>query len=249
MTLLRLEILRIVRTRRWMLVIGVYAFFGLAGPLLARYVNEILERFGGDEIVVTGHDPQPIDGIVQFVSNASQLGILAVIVVAAGSLAIDARPEIAAFLRTRVSHSRALLFPRLVVVGITAVVALVVGTAVAWGMTASLLGALPAGAMVIGTFFGGLYLVVVVAIVAAMATFTRSVVGTVFASLAVVIVMPIVALAPAVAPWLPSELLAAVAGLVDGEPVSTYTRATITSILAVAALVAVAVRHSERREL
>jgi ABC-2 type transport system permease protein len=64
MTLLRLEILRVVRTRRWMLVVGVYAFFGLAGPLLARYLNEILERFGGDEIIVAGHDPQPIDGIV-----------------------------------------------------------------------------------------------------------------------------------------------------------------------------------------
>lgn len=249
MTLLRLEILRVMRTRRWMLVVGMYAFFGLVGPLLARYLNEILERFGGDEIVMVGHDPQPIDGIVQFVSNASQLGILAVIVVAAGSLAIDARPEIAAFLRTRVAHSRSLLLPRLVVATTTALVALVAGTAVAWALTGSLLGALPIDAMVIGTFLGAVYLVVVVAVVAATATFTRSVVGTVFASLAVVIAMPIVALAPALAPWLPSELLAAVAGLIDGEPVSTYTRATITSILVIAALVTIAVRRSEHREL
>lgn len=249
MNLLRLELLRVVRTRRWMLVVGVYGFFGLAGPLLARYLNEILERFGGDEIIVAGHDPQPIDGVAQFVSNASQLGILAVIVVAAGSLAIDARPEIAAFLRTRVAHSSTLLLPRLVVATTTAVIGLVLGTAAAWALTASLLGALPIGAMIVGTLLGAMYLTVVVAVVAATATFTRSVVGTVFASLAVVIVMPIVALAPALAPWLPSELLAAVAGLVDGEPVTTYTRATITSVLAVAALVTIAVRRSEHREL
>lgn len=249
MTLLRLEIMRLVRTRRWMLVVGVYAFFGLTGPLLARYLNEILDRFGGGEIVVTSHDPQPVDGIVQFLSNASQLGVLAVIVVAAGSLAIDARPEIAAFLRTRVTHSRVLLFPRLVAVSVTVVIALVVGTASAWALTGSLLGALPTGAMVIGTLLGALYLVVVVAIVAATATFTRSVVGTVFATLAIVIAMPMVALVPAVAPWLPSELLAAIAGLVEGEAVSAYARAVVTSMLAITALIAVAVRRSERREL
>lgn len=249
MTLLRLEILRLVRTRRWLLVVGVYAFFGLVGPLFARYLNEIIDRFGGGEVIIVGHDPQPVDGIVQFLSNVSQLGILAVIVVAAGSLAIDARPEIAAFLRTRVARTRSLLFPRLIVVGGVAGLALILGTAVAWVLTAVLIGSLPVGAMLIGTLLGLLYVGVVVAIVAAVATFTRSVVGTVFASLAAVIAMPILALVPPLARWLPSELLAAVAGLVDGGGVSTYVPATITSLVIVAGLVALAVHRGERREL
>lgn len=249
MTLLRLEILRLVRTRRWLLVVGVYAFFGLVGPLFARYLNEIIDRFGGGEIIVVGHEPQPVDGIVQFLGNVNQLGILAVIVVAAGSLAIDARPEIAAFLRTRVARTRSLLFPRLVVVGGVAGVALILGTAVAWVLTAVLIGPLPVGAMLVGTLLGLLYLGVVVAVVAAVATFTRSVVGTVFASLAVVIAMPILALAPPLTRWVPSGLLTAVAGLVDGEGVSVYAPATVTSLVVVAASVALAVHRGEQREL
>lgn len=249
MTLLRLEILRLVRTRRWLLVVGVYAFFGVIGPLFARYLNEIIDRFGGGEIIVVGHDPEPIDGIVQFLGNVSQLGILAVIVVAAGSLAIDARPEIAAFLRTRVARARSLLMPRLVVTGGVAGIALIIGTALAWLLTAALIGPLPVAAMVLGTLLGLIYLVVVVTVVAAMATFTRSVVGTVFASLAVVIAMPIIGLVPPISRWLPSELLAAVAGLVDGEPLSAYLPAVIVSVAVVAGLVAIAVRRGERREL
>ncbi len=249
MTLLRLEVLRVLRTRRWMLVVGVYAAFGLVGPLLARYMNELLERFGGDEVMVVGQDPQPIDGIVQFLSNATQLGLLAVIVVAAGSLAIDARPEVAAFLRTRVSDARTLLLPRLVVVTVTAVAALVVGTAVAWATTAALLGGLPVGSMLLGTLLGALYLVVVVAVVAFMGTVVRSVVGAVFASLVVLIALPIVSLVPALSAWLPSELLTAVAGLIDGEALSEYLPAVGTSVLTIGVLVAASAHRAQQREL
>ena len=50
MTLLRLEWLRLVRTRRLLALTGVYLFFGIAGPLTARYLGEIVERFGGDGV-------------------------------------------------------------------------------------------------------------------------------------------------------------------------------------------------------
>ncbi|MGK2928887.1 MAG: hypothetical protein ACSLFO_04850 [Acidimicrobiales bacterium] len=249
MTLLRLEILRVLRTRRWMLVVGVYAAFGLLGPLLARYMNELLERFGGDELMVVGQDPQPIDGIVQFLSNATQLGLLAVIVVAAGSLAIDARPEVAAFLRTRVCDARTLLLPRLVVAASTVVAALVVGTAVAWAMTAVLLGGLPVGSMLLGTALGALYLLVVVVVVAFMATVARSVVGAVFASLVVLVALPIVSLVPAISAWLPSELLTAVAGLIDGEGLAEYLPAVGTSLVTIVVLVEASARRAQRREL
>ena len=44
----------------------------------------------------------PADGIAQFVGNASQIGLLVVVLVAASALAFDARREMAVFLRTRV---------------------------------------------------------------------------------------------------------------------------------------------------
>jgi ABC-2 type transport system permease protein len=248
MNLWRLEILRLVRTYRWMILFGVYVFFGVLAPFTARYLNEIVSRFGG-ELMVAAPDPRPADGIGQFVSNASQLGLLAVVVVAAAALALDARPEVAAFLRTRTTRPRTLLVPRYVANAAAAALALVVGTAVAWVLTTVLIGPLPAGAMALGTVLGSLYLAFAVAVVAAVAGFVRSQAATVFGSLAILILLPLTGLVATVKPWLPSELLAAVAVLVDGGPASAFARSTATTLAATAALLAVAVSGFARREL
>lgn len=248
MTLWRLELLRLVRTHRWMILFGVYGVFGALGPVAARYINELLERFGG-EVTITAPDPRPVDGLIQFVSNTSQLGLLALVVVASAALAVDARPEVAAFLRTRVSRASRLVVPRYVVMAGTAAAALVVGTGVAWSLTAWLIGGLPAGAVVLGTVYGSLYLAFVVAVVAAAAGYTRGQATTVFAALAVLILLPIVGLLPAVSPWLPSELLTAVVAMADGVPATEYLRALAVTVLAVPALLAIAVRRLDQREL
>ena len=74
MTLWRLEWLRLVRTRRLVALLSVYAFFGLAGPLTARYLAEILGAIGTEGVQIQFPEPTPADGIAQFVSNASQIG-------------------------------------------------------------------------------------------------------------------------------------------------------------------------------
>lgn len=247
MNLWRLEVLRLTRTYRWMILFGVYGFFGILGPITAAYLDEILRRVGG-EVTVTVPDPRPVDGIIQFISNASQLGLLAVVVVAAAALALDARPEVAAFLRTRVPHAARLLLPRYVIVTAAAVAALIAGTALAWAMTATLIGGLPAADLVVGTIYGGLYLAFTVAVVTAVAGFVRSQAGAVFGALAVLLALPVLGLVAALKPWLPSELLTAVGALVEGTPAGDYARSVATTITATVALLALAVHRFDRRE-
>lgn len=75
MSLWRLEWIRLFRTKRWIALVGVYVFFGLVGPITARYIREILESFGG-EVQVVVPDPVAADGIAGYVSNAAQVGVL-----------------------------------------------------------------------------------------------------------------------------------------------------------------------------
>lgn len=248
MTLWRLELLRLVRTHRWTILIGVYIGFAVLGAFSARYMNDILARFAGD-VVVEFPEPRPVDGLVQFIGNVSQLGVLAVVIVASGALAMDARPEAAAFLRTRVERTRILLWPRYTVVTVVAVLSLALGTATTWGLTEVLIGSLPTGPVVIGTLLGGLYLAFAVAVVAAVAGFTPGATPTVFLSLLVLLALPALGLVPPVAVWLPSHLVAAVAGLVEGEPTSEYLRAAAVTAVVTPALLAAAAARFERREL
>lgn len=251
MTLWRLEVLRLVRTRRIVALLGVYIFFGLIGPLTARYLSDILDLAGGDleGATIVLPDPVPADGMAQYVSNASQIGTLVAVVVAAGSLAFDAIPEMGVFLRTRVPRVAAIIAPRLVVVAIAAIVAFVLGSLAAWYETWALIGPLPAGPVLAGIGFGMLFLVFVVSLVAAVAGWAKNVLGTVLVSVVILLVMPLLGVADAIGRWAPSSLAGALAELAAGASASDYVGASIVTVIASAGLVWLGAAGAARREL
>jgi ABC-2 type transport system permease protein len=248
MNLWRLEWLRLIRTRRWLVLGGVYLFFGFLGPLTARYMGEILERFGGD-IQVTVPDPVPADGMIQFAANAQQIGLLVVVVVAAGALALDAVPEMSVFLRTRVRRMATLLAPRYVVATAAAATAFLLGTLAAWYETAVLLGSLPVGSVLLGIGYGIVYLAFAVAVVAAAASRTKGVLAAVVVTLLVLLGLPLLGLVGVLNEWLPSYLLGAQADLVGGAGGGEFLRAAVVSVAVTAGLLAAAVRGAAVREL
>ncbi len=248
MSLWRLETRRLLRTHRWTILAGVYVLFGLLGALGARYLNELIAQMGGD-ITIIAPDPRPVDGLIQFVSNVSQLGLLGVVVVAAAALAIDAHPERAAFLRTRVDRPGRLLIAPYVVTTVATVIALIAGTAVTVALTTALIGSLPLAAVAVGTVYGAVYLGFAIAVVAVAGSIVRSQVAVVFLTLAVLLALPMLAMVEPLRAWLPSELLTAVLALVEGAPATDYVRATVVGLLATAGLLALAMVRLDRREL
>ena len=249
MTLWRLELLRLMRTRRALILTAVYVFFGFLGPLTARYLAEIIDRFGGDEITVIVPEAVPADGIAQYISNAQQIGLLVAVVVAAGALTLDAVPEMSIFLRTRVPSATRLVIPRYVVSVAAIGTAYLAGLAVAWYETAVLLGALPVGGMLLGALLGLVYLAFAVAVAAAVGSRIDGVVGTVMATVLVLLVLPIAGIADAVGRWLPSHLVGAQVDLVKSGPASDYLSAALVTMAAIALLLVTAVRGAKAREL
>lgn len=244
----RLELLRLTRTKKWAALMGVYVAFGLTGPLSARYIKQILARVGTDGATITVPDPTPAAGMVQFVSNASQIGTLVVVIVVAGALAFDAIPEMGVFLRTRVSPAWKILVPRIVVSFAAAAGAFVLGTGVAWYETWALLGAPDAAPVLVGAALGVAFLAFVVALTAAVAQRMQSVLSTVMTSLVVLIAMPLLGLAPAIARWLPTSLANALADLPSGGTMNDYWPALGVSLAATALLVWAAFAWAGRRE-
>jgi ABC-2 type transport system permease protein len=245
----RLEFLRLTRTKKWVALVGVYVGFGLVGPLTARYIKEILSRAGSsDGMVITVPDPTPADGMVQFVSNAAQLGTLVVVIVAAVALAFDAIPAMGVFLRTRVTPTWKILVPRVVVSFLAAAGAFLLGTGVAWYETWALIGAPRAAPVLAGAALGVVFLAFVVALTAAVAQRMRSVLGTVMTSLVVLIAMPLLGLAPAIVRWLPTSLANALADLPGGGTMNDYWPALGVSVVATILLVWVAFASAGRRE-
>lgn len=248
MTLWRMEWLRLTRTGRLWIILGVWVLFGVLGPLSARYLPEIIERFGGGvEIEIA--EPTPVDGMGQFLSNAGQLGVLAILAVAASALCFDAKPEWAAFLRTRTASVRQLVLPRVASSTVAAVAGLVAGTTVAAVLTSVLIGAPVVGDVVLGTAFTSLYLLFVVAVVALAASLSRQVITTVLLAVGILLVLPVLQIISTIEPWMPSKLLGATTALLGGTPATELLKASIVTIAVVPVLLAAATRRLAQREI
>jgi ABC-2 type transport system permease protein len=248
MTRWRLEWLRLIRTHRIWILVGLYAFFGVTGPLTAAYLPEIMARFGGDLQVVVP-DPTPAAGMVQFSTNAGQLGLLAVLVVAAGAVTFDTRPPWSSFLRTRVPRMLDLVLPPLVVMWLAAAASMALGTTIAAATTTALIGAPDPAAVVVGMAYGALYLGVAVAVVAVAASVARTAIATVLLAVVVLLVLPVFQLIPTVGSWIPSRLLGAGDAMLMGVPAGDFAVATVVAVVAIPALVALAAGRLGRREV
>lgn len=251
MNLWRLEYLRLRRTWRGPGLTVIFLFFGVLGPLTARYIEEILTSFGTDDVVVTFPPPVPVDGLIQYIGNAQQVGLLAVIAVAAGALSIDGTADIAIFLRSRVSSTARLVLTRYAVYAVVAGGAWSAGAMLAWYETWALIGGLPADRVLLGTLLGAIYFAYVVAVVALASGITRGSVGTMFLAFAIVLVPQITfGLFGGLGDWLPGHLSGALAGLNDGsQDPGDYVPSTLVTVAASALALAVAIRLLDRREV
>jgi ABC-2 type transport system permease protein len=247
MTTWRLEWLRLTRSRRWIALVAVYLVFGLIGPVMAKYMAGLLEHVqSGITIIVP--PPQPRDGIVNYLSQVGQIGLIVVVAIAAGAMAFDAHRGISTFLRTRATGMWALVAPRFTVNAVAAVLAYTLGLLAAWYETALLLGPLPVGAMLAGLLCESVYLIFAVAVVTAAASFARGTLGIVGIALAALIVLSIVGSVGAFHDWLPSTLSGATVELLSNASRSDYTASLLVAVASSAVLVWLAVVRLHRRE-
>ena len=248
----RLEWLRLVRTKRWIALLGVYLFFGSVGPVIARYLSEILSLAGGElEGAIIEIPPQvPADGMAQYVSNAMQVGTLVAVAVAAGALAFDAVPEMGVFLRSRVDDVRAILTPRFMLTAAAVSLSFLAGALAAWFVTTVLIGALDPSHVLGGAAYGMHYLVFVAAMVGSVASRAQSNLGTVMVSIVILLVLPLVGVVDPSGRWLPSHLAGALRALPAGAAeVTDYLGAALATVVLSVGLWWITLRLAREREL
>ncbi|MEO8107377.1 MAG: hypothetical protein ABI720_08665 [Actinomycetes bacterium] len=244
----RLEWLRLVRSPRLASLVAVYLFFGLLGPVTARYMSKILERAESNLTIIAG-EPRPVDGMTNFISQANQTGLVVVIVVAAGALAFDARRGVSTFLRTRTRQMSTLVAPRFTISATAAIAAYALGTLGAWYETTLLIGRLPALSVLEGWLCGSVYLLFAVAVTTMAASLARSLLGTVGLAVGILLALPIAGTFPEVHRWLPSSLATAPVDLLGSAELVDYIPALSVTVVTTGALVAYALRRLQDREV
>jgi ABC-2 type transport system permease protein len=243
----RLEWLRLTRTPRLVALLGVFVFFGLLGPVTATYLPDIVANVqSGMTIIVP--PPQPRDGIINYVSQAGQIGLIVLVAISAGAMGFDSRPGLSIFLRSRVGSMWQLVRPRIIVVAAAGIVAYGAGLLSAWFETAVLLGPLDPAALLAGLFCQAVYLLFVVAVVTAAASLARSTPAILGIALGSVIALSVIGGLGLLHDWLPTTLAGAQVALLGTTTLVDYLPAIAASLIATAALIAAGVHRLARRE-
>ncbi len=89
MNLWRLEWLRLARTPRGLALGAVFLVFGLVEPVFTRYQSQLLGRVTGG-VRITFPAPTPTAALSSYVSQVTGIGLIVVVVIAAGAFTFDA---------------------------------------------------------------------------------------------------------------------------------------------------------------
>jgi ABC-2 type transport system permease protein len=232
--LLRKEILEQVRTMRLVVAGAVFLVIGLASPLLAKYLPELIGALAGSDFAGIIPPPSTAMAVDQLLKNTSQTGTLAAVLLAMGAVASEKERGTAAFVLTKPASRRAFLLSKFLGIAFTLAVATALAGLAGYLYTALLFEALPPAG-----FAGMCMLIWISLLVYAAATFlgstlSRSILPAAGLGIAFLIVLGVLSALPTIGPWTPGSLNGPAAALALGEPPGNLAGPLLTSIAFVA---------------
>jgi ABC-type transport system involved in multi-copper enzyme maturation, permease component len=248
-TLLRKELLEQWRTRRLLVVAIVFTAFGIGSPFLARYTPELVKALAGDQFHIVVPPPTARDAVDQFLKNLGQAGVLTAILLAMGSVANEKERGTAALLLTKPASRAAFLLAKLLAIGATLLISLLLAAIGGYAYTAFLFEALP-----IGGWAGMAGLLLLSLLVYTSLTFLGSVLS--HSSLAAagigigaMIVVATISILPTVGPYMPGGLSGAGLAIAMGRDPGGVIGPVLVNLAGVAALFGLAWLAFRRQEL
>lgn len=225
MNLWKLEWLRLLRTRRILILFAVFVIFGFGEPLLTRYLPDIISHSSNansSNIKVTViSKPTAAQGFAGYVGEVSGLGLIVTLIIAAYSLAIDAKPSLSAFYRTRTTKASILLLPRFTVMSAATLGAFMVGTLTAWYETTALLGHSAAHNVITGMLLTCIYWVFCIATVTLTASLVRSIMATVGLAFAILVLAGLLTISN-LEQWNPATLAPSMNDILSAKHTASY---------------------------
>lgn len=243
--LLRKELLEAWRTRRLPAIAVLFLAVGILSPLTARFLDQILALALGDQLTIPFPEATAVTALEQLQKNLGQLGALAAIALAMGSVSGELDRGTAALVLAQPVSRPAFLAAKLAGIGIVLAVSMAAGVAVAWLYTAILFEPLhPAGWLAMGVL-SWLALMAWSSITFLASAVTGSTTAAAGLGFTALVLTGLASIVPAADRWLPTGLSGPAIRLAAGAPgLEAGTLATAVAgtlaIVGLAALGAVA---------
>jgi ABC-2 type transport system permease protein len=251
--LLAKELREAWRTRRLQVLALLFIAVGIVSPLTAKYLDQIMKAALGDQLTIPIPPGTAATAIEQLQKNLGQLGALAAIALAMGSVSGELDHGTAALVLAQPIGRPAFLLAKLTGIGIVLGVSVVLSIAVAWAYTAILFEPLPILGWIALAVLSWLSLFAWAAITLLASTATGSTTAAAGIGFVALIGISLLSVVPALDHVLPTGLAAPAAllalGQQDGFDTAELFTALAGSVAIVAAAGAASVAVFRRREL
>jgi len=250
--ILRKELAEAWQTRRLPVVAGLFIVIGMVSPLTARYLREIMQAALGDQLTIPIPAPTAVMAVEQLQKNLAQLGALAAIALAMGSVAGELDRGTAALVLAQPVTRAAFISAKLAALAIVLGISVGLAAISAWVYTGVLFDPLPVGGWLAMAVLSWLALCAWAAVTFLASAATGS--TTVAAGLGFValVVISLGAIVPALDRLLPTGLTTPATLLASGEA-GLDAGALATAVAGTAVLIAAclggAILAFRRREL
>ncbi len=247
--LLRKELVEQWRTWRLLVVGIIFAIFGIGSPILARYTPELVKAFASEQLAGAIPAPTIADAISQFQKNLGQTGILAAILLAMGSVAVEKERGTAALLLTKPLSRGAFLSAKLAAIGATLLVSTAVAGAGAYLYTTLLFSAPPLAGYVAMCGLVFLSLLGYASLTFLGSTLTRSSMAAAGIGIGAMVLVAILSALPAIGTWAPGNLGGPAMALALGTTANGLLAPLVSTVALVVVAYALAWLSFRRQEL
>jgi ABC-2 type transport system permease protein len=249
-TLLAKEFLEQRRTSKFLIFLVVFAIVGLISPLLAKYTADLLRNIPDipPEFVALIPEPSLKDAIGQYAKNASQFGVLLVIVLTMNVIAQERERGTAAMLFSKPVKRSAFVLSKWLAGMVTVTAGVIVSSIACAIYTVILFGGLPIGKYLIFNLLLLLFLAVYLSMALLASALARNqgmAAAIAFGFLAILLILSSL---PRISNYCPAGLLNWGAEILSGSN-TTYWPALVISLVIVVGSLLTACFSLERQEI
>jgi ABC-2 type transport system permease protein len=250
--LLGKELAEAWQTRRLPVVAGLFIVVGMLSPLTARYLREIMQAALGDQLTIPIPAPTAVMAVEQLQKNLAQLGALAAIALAMGSVAGELDRGTAALVLAQPVTRAAFISAKLVSLAIVLGISVSLAAAGAWVYTGVLFEPQPIGGWLAMTVLSWLALCAWAALTFVASAATGSTMLAAGLGFVALVVISLGAIVPAVDRLLPTGLTRPAILLASGDAgldAGALLTAVAGTVLLIALCLGGAILAFRRREL
>jgi ABC-2 type transport system permease protein len=213
--LIKKEIKEQLKTYRFLIVAGVFLFFGLSTPLLTKYLPELLE-LAGEDIIIELPPPTALQALQEYSDTILQVGILVVVLVTMGAVARERERGTAQMVLSKPVGRGAFVGAKLVGISLSFLVALGLASTASYIYTVLLLGEADVGAFLVLNLLLGLFFITAIAVTLLFSSLFKNQLAAGGVALVALVVQAVLTQVPWIGDYMPAALPGWGIGLLAG---------------------------------